>query len=133
MDTDKSGKLLDKALTKRVIAAFYGVYNELGYGFLESVYENALVIALHEADLEVTQQAPLMVHFRDRVVGQFRVDLLVEKRLILEIKAVSQLIDAHEVQLVNYLKCSGVPIGLLLNFGPRPQFKRRIFGLPIPQ
>ncbi|MEG3190783.1 MULTISPECIES: GxxExxY protein [Novilysobacter] len=131
MDTDKS-RIIEKALTDKVIGGFYAVYNELGAGYLESVYENALVIALAEAGLAVAQQAALKVRFRSHVVGEFRVDLLVEGRLIVEVKAVSQLAPAHEVQLVNYLKSSGIALGLLLNFGPRPNFKRRILSPALP-
>jgi GxxExxY protein len=120
--------LLDADLTEQVIGVFYDVYNELGTGFLESVYENALALALRDVGLEVTQQSPLNVEFRGHLVGEFRADLLIERRLIVELKAVSQIAAAHEVQLVNYLRASGLPVGLLLNFGNRPQFKRRIYG-----
>ncbi len=129
MDADKS-VLVDADLTDRVIGVFYAVYNELGTGFLESVYENALALALREAGLVVQQQACLTVRFRNQVVGEFRIDLLVAERLIVELKAVSQLAPAHEAQLVNYLKASGLHVGLLLNFGPRPHFKRKVFGQP---
>lgn len=127
MSADKA-TLIESALTERVIGAFYAVYNELGAGFLESVYENALVVALRDAGLAVVQQAPLEVSFRGRPVGEFRADLLIEERLVVEVKAVSQLSTAHETQLVNYLKATGIQVGLLLNFGRRPQFKRRVFG-----
>ena len=101
--------------------------SELGHGFLESVYENAMAIALQEDGLSLRQQAPLLVRYHGRNIGEFRVDLLVEDYLLVELKPVSQLSPLHEVQLVNYLKASGFPLGLLLNFGPRPQVKRRIF------
>lgn len=129
MDTDKA-VLIDADLTDRVIGIFYAVYNELGQGFLESVYENALAIALRENGLIVQQQACLTVRFREQIVGDFKVDLLVSERLIIELKAVTQLMPAHEAQLVNYLKASGLHVGLLLNFGNRPQFKRKVFGQP---
>lgn len=130
---EASGKpeLLDASLTQQVIGIFYDVYNELGAGFLESVYENAFCIALRETGLEVSQQMPLAVRFRNTVVGQFRVDLLVAKRLVVEVKAISQITKIHEVQLVNYLKATGHPLGLLVNFGPKPQIKRRIVNHPI--
>ena len=127
MDTDKSG-LIEKELTEHVIGVFFDVYRDLGHGFLESVYENAMAIALRESGLLVIQQAPIAVMFRGHAVGEFRADLQVENRLIIELKAVSVLAANHEVQLVNYLKATGVRLGLLLNFGPRAQFARRVFG-----
>ncbi|WP_368564994.1 GxxExxY protein [Pseudoxanthomonas sp. UTMC 1351] len=127
MYTDKK-LLIEEGLTERVIGVFYDVYNELGAGFLESVYENAFAIALREVGIDVQQQVSLQVEFRGLSVGAFKVDLLISKCLIVELKAVAQLNPAHEVQLVNYLKASGVQVELLFNFGPRPQFKRRIFG-----
>lgn len=126
MDADKDG-LLESALTERIIGIFYSVYNELGHGFLESVYENSFAQAMRESGIRVAQQAPIAVHFRGILVGEFKADLLVEERVIIELKAVSQLGVVHEVQLVNYLKATGIPVGLLFNFGPRPQFKRRVF------
>lgn len=120
--------LMKERLTERVIGVFYDVYNELGTGFLEIVYENSFATALREIGIEVQQQVSLQVEFRGLNVGEFKVDLLVSKCLVVELKAVAQLNSAHEVQLVNYLKASGIPVGLLFNFGPRPQFKRRIFG-----
>lgn len=126
MNADKHS-LLEAELTERVIGVFYAVYNELGAGFLESVYENAFAAALRQAGLRAIQQAPIDVRFRGILVGEFKADLLVEDRIIVELKAVSQLGSIHEVQLVNYLKATGIPVGLLFNFGPRPQFKRRVF------
>ncbi len=122
----RAGGLVAGDLTEQVIGAFYAVYNDLGPGFLESVYENALIIALDELELPVLPQVPLVVRFRRQVVGQFRADLLVADQLIVEIKAVSQLAMIHEVQLVNYLRATGIQIGLLLNFGPRAEFRRRV-------
>ena len=126
MNTDTA--LMEADLTESVIGAFYTVYNELGPGFLENVYENSLALMLRENGIAAAQQAPLRVQFRGHTVDEFRADLLVDERLIVEIKAVSRLAPAHEVQLVNYLKATGIRVGLLMNFGPRPQFKRRIFG-----
>ena len=130
MNADKRD-LINGDISERVLAAFYEVYNELGAGFLESVYESAMVHVLAGMGLEVERQASLPVYFRGHLVGDFRADLLVADRLVVEIKAVSQLVQAHEVQLVNYLKASGHPAGLLLNFGPRPQFKRRVHSNPL--
>lgn len=119
-------QLLDAELSERIIGCFFTVYNELGSGFLESVYENSLTLLLREAGIGVVQQAPLRVDFRGSTVGEFRADLLVEGRLIVEVKAVQRLATAHEVQLVNYLKATGIHVGLLLNFGPKAEFKRRV-------
>ena len=119
--------LLDEALTEKVIGVFFEVYNELGYGFLESVYENAMLKALRDAGLAVCAQQPISVYFRGVVVGEYRADLVVEDRLILELKALAEIASIHEVQLVNYLKATRIPLGLILNFGPKPGFKRKIF------
>jgi GxxExxY protein len=129
---NKDGKSLEHGqLTDRVTGVFYAVYNELGTGFVESVYENAMAMALTQAGLQVTQQAGLEVRFRNQLVGSFRADLVVADSLIVELKAVTALLPAHEVQLVNYLKASGIPVGLLLNFGLRPQVRRKIFTHPV--
>ncbi len=125
MNADKA--LLHKELTDHVLGAFYDVYNALGHGFLESVYENALAMILEENGISVTKQHPIDIVFKGRCIGQFRADLLVEHSLIVEIKAQANLMPVHEAQLLNYLKATGLSVGLLLNFGPRPQFKRRIF------
>lgn len=119
--------MIERELTEQVIGAFYAVYNELGPGFLESVYVNSLVIALRAAGLDARLEVPLLVKFRNQVVGQFRADLVVEDRLVIEVKAVSHLLKAHEVQLVNYLRATGIGVGLLLNFGVRPELRRRVF------
>ena len=113
-------------LTGEIIKVFYEVYNELGVGFLESIYENAMVVALAQAGLPVSQQVPCSVIFRGTNVGEHRIDLLVAESVIVETKAVSQLLPIHEAQLVNYLKATAHEIGLLLNFGPTPQVKRKI-------
>ena len=125
MEADKSGLILEK-VTEKVIGAFYDVYNELGAGFLENVYENSLAHCLREAGLDVRQQLPIDVYFRGQRVGEYRADLLVPGQLLIEVKVASTISPAHEAQLVNYLKATGVPVGLLLNFGPRPQLKRRV-------
>jgi GxxExxY protein len=125
MSADRSG-LIEAELTKKVIGAFYTVYNELGHAFVESVYENAFAHILRVDGVEVEQQVPLVVRYRNVVVGEFRADAVVERRLLVELKAVSQLSAAHEAQLVNYLKATGLRVGLLFNFGPRAQFRRRV-------
>jgi GxxExxY protein len=114
-------------LTDKIIGVFYAVYNELGYGFLESVYEESLVIALREAGLPVERQVPVPVWFRSHKVGEFRADLLVESKVFLELKSARVLESAHEAQLLHYLKSTEIEVGLLLNFGSRPQFRRLIF------
>src|SRR5689334_6962122 len=125
MNTDKALKEFE--LTERVIGEFYSVYNDLGSGFVEGVYASALELAFRDARIKAVREMPMTVHFRGHAVGEFRADFIVEARLILEIKAIDRLVPAHEAQLINYLKTSGIHVGLLLNFGPRPEFKRRIF------
>lgn len=119
-------ELVHRNLSERVIGAFYDTYNELGHGFLESVYENAFAIQLEQCGLSVKRQQPVVVRYRGRVVGEFRVDLLVADVLLVEIKAVGALTSIHDAQLMNYLKATGIRLGLLVNFGPTPQFRRRI-------
>jgi GxxExxY protein len=115
----------DKELTEKVIGRAYKVHNTLGSGFLEKVYENALCIELAGQGLQVRQQEPVRVLYDGHVVGDHVVDLLVEDRLIVEIKAVRQLIQQHEIQLVNYLVATQLDVGLLINFGPSVQIKRK--------
>lgn len=114
-------------LTDRIIGIFYDVYNELGYGFLECVYEVSLLIALRQDGFEVDRQIPVPVWFRGNKVGEFRADLLVEKRVLLELKSARMLEKAHEAQLLHYLKSTEIEVGLMLNFGSRPQFRRLLF------
>lgn len=119
--------LKHKELTDQIIESFYNVYNELGTGFLETVYENSLVLVLRERGLKVDQQKELKVKFRDVIVGNYRTDLIIDDKIIIEIKAVSKLIKAHEAQLIHYLKATGIEVGIILNFGDSPEFKRMIF------
>ncbi len=114
-------------ITDKIIAAFYKVYNTLGYGFLEKVYENAMVIELRRQGLEVTTQAPITVFYDDNVVGEYFADLFVANAAIVELKAAKDLCDEHDAQLLNYLKATPYEVGLLLNFGPQPLFKRKAF------
>ncbi len=114
-------------LTREIIAAFYCVYNRLGYGFLEGVYENALAHELRKRGFEVTQQAAIEVRYDGEVVGKYFADLMVNETVIVELKAVEEIADAHEAQLVNYLKATGIQVGLLLNFGPKPGIRRKIY------
>ena len=118
--------LLHRELSEQVIGLFYETYNELGFGFLESVYESAFALRLEEAGIGVRRQHPIVVRFRGHVVGEFRADLLIEELLLVEIKSVQMLLQIHEAQLLNYLKATGIKVGLLCNFGPRPHFRRRV-------
>jgi len=114
-------------LTDKIIGVYYDVYNELGHGFLESVYEESMAIALSEAGLAVQRQVAVPVLFRGRQVGDFRADVLVENRILLELKSARTLDRSHEAQLLHYLRATEIEIGLLLNFGERPQFRRLLF------
>ncbi len=114
-------------ITEKIIGVFYEVYNELGGGFLESVYEQSMAIALSEAGLLVVRQAPITVHFRGQVVGDFRADLLVNNQVIVELKAARAIERVFEAQLMNYLRATNIEVGLLMNFGPKPEFKRFIY------
>lgn len=125
MPTDKGG-LVEGVTSQAVIGAFFSVYSELGFGFMEQVYENALACALREKGFSPVQQAAIDVYFRGHLVGEYRADLLIPGKLIIEVKAVATLSPAHDSQLLNYLKATGVRVGLLLNFGPKPQFRRRV-------
>jgi len=129
MNTDEHG-LKHSALTEPIIGVFFDVYNELGSGFLESVYTEALALALHQAGLSVQREIPLAVCFRGRIVGRFRADLVVGGAVLVEAKACPRLHSRHEAQLLNYLRATVMEVGLLLNFGPRPQFKRLLYDNP---
>jgi len=118
--------LLESDLTEAILGAFYAVYNELGTGFVEGVYESALAIELRMREIGFLRQTHLQVTSRGRSVGEFRPDFVVGDRVIVEVKAVSALSSAHDAQLVNYLKATGMQVGLLLNFGAKPEFRRRV-------
>jgi len=126
----KAPGLKHHELTEKIIKVFFQVYNELGHGFLESVYLEAMAIALIEDGCQVAKQCSIPVWFRKKQVGDFRADLLIDDLVILELKAVKVLEPAHEAQLLNYLRATDIEIGLLLNFGPKPEFKRMIFDNP---
>ena len=111
-------------LTQKIIGIYYDVYNELGTGFLESVYQKSLALALESAGLTVCSRIDIPVWFRGHQVGQFEGDLLVENCVLLELKAARALGSAHQAQLLNYLRATELEVGLLLNFGPKPEFKR---------
>lgn len=114
-------------LTNKIIGLAYKVFRELGAGFLEKVYENALVLELKEQGFEVKQQHPLKVYYKGQVIGEYYADLVVEDKVLIELKAVNELVRAHEVQLVNYLKATGMKVGLLINFGNKLKVMRRVF------
>jgi GxxExxY protein len=120
-------ELLHKDITDKILKAFYTVYNELGFGFLEKVYENALIIELRNTGLRCAKQQPIKVQYGGSVVGDYFADIIVENIVILELKAAEGIVEEHELQLINYLKATEVEIGLLLNFGKKPEFKRKIF------
>ena len=118
-------------LTRQIIGCAYHVHNALGRGFVEAVYENSMVIELRKRGLKVEQQYPIKVYYDGHVVGQFEADLFVAGTVIVELKAVSTLLQVHEVQLVNYLKATGIDVGLLLNFGDQKvEVRRKLRVLP---
>ena len=116
-----------KELTDQIIQAFYDVYNELGYGFLENVYQNALYFELQNRGLQVEAQKAINVYYQDQLVGKYKADLIVNDLVILELKAADALIEEHENQLINYLRATDKEVGLLLNFGTKPEIRRKIF------
>jgi GxxExxY protein len=114
-------------LTQEIIGIFYDVYNELGCGFLESVYREAMRLALSQAGLKVETEIPIPVEFRGELIGIFRADLLVNGTVLIELKACEALAKEHESQTLNYLKATNIEVALLMNFGPTPRFKRLVF------
>lgn len=120
-------ELKHKDITDAIIGAFYLVYNMLGYGFLEKVYRNALMHELRKRGFKVECEVPIKVYYDGVIVGDYYADLIVNDLVILEVKSVGAIFSEHEAQLTNYLKATGIEVGLILNFGPRPEFRRRIF------
>lgn len=136
MTTDKPFRFLPRVpgaqlkhsdTTEKIIGIFYDVYNELGYGFLESVYKESMRFALGDAGFTVATERAIPVWFKGRNVGEFRADMVVNDLILLELKAVRVLDRSHEAQLLHYLKATTVEVGLLLNFGEKPQFRRLLF------
>ena len=122
-----SSKLRHSDLTEKIIGIFYEVYNDLGYGFVESVYDNALCVALGEAGLRVGRQVPIAVWYRGQQVGEFRADVVVNDLVLLELKTAKAFDLAFEKQTLNYLRATDIEVALILNFGPSPQFRRLLF------
>lgn len=120
-------KYLHEDITNEIISAFYEVYNQLGYGFLEKVYENALIKELISRGLSCKKQKSIKVYYKDEVVGEYFADIIVENKVIIELKATENLCEEHTYQLINYLKATNIEVGLLLNFGKKPQVSRKIF------
>ncbi|MDI6032628.1 GxxExxY protein [Flavobacterium sp. LB2P84] len=120
-------EILHKELSESILKVFYDVYNELGYGFLEKVYQNAMYLELKSQGFKVEPQKQIKVYYKNELVGDFFADLLINDLIILELKACDSLVKAHYVQTLNYLKATNIEIGLLLNFGERPEIKRLIF------
>ena len=119
--------LLHSDITGRTIKAFYKVYNILGYGFLEKVYENAMAFELGDDNLFVQTQLPIKVFYGGRKAGEYFADLVIENKVIVEIKTASVIDKAHEAQLLNYLKATDIEVGLILNFGQNAEYRRKVF------
>lgn len=114
-------------ITDKIIRAFYTVYNTLGYGFPEKVYQNAMVVELHRLGMKVQKEVSIQVYYQGECVGAFFADLVVEDVVVVELKAAQELIDQHEAQLLSYLKSCIIEVGLLINFGPKLQIQRKIY------
>ena len=125
MNTDKKSIKYDK-LTENIIRIFYKVYNKLGYGFLEKIYENAMMVEMEKENIAAISQAPIKVIYDDKILGEYFADILVDGKVIVEIKAAKNLAPENEAQLLNYLKATDIEVGLLLNFGSKPQIKRKV-------
>lgn len=119
--------MLHEELTKTIIKSFYTVYNVLGYGFLEKVYQKALLVELRKLGLECQEEVPVKVFYEGIQVGDYRADIIVQDCVIIENKAAEGLVEENEFQLINYLKATNIEVGLLFNFGKKPEFKRKIF------
>ena len=120
-------ELLHKDLTDKILKFFYDVHYVLGYGFLEKVYQNALCYELEKNDIKFEKERKIEVKYKDRIVGEYYADIIVEDKVILEIKACENLCPEHEYQLINYLKATGIEVGLVLNFGEKAKFSRKVF------
>lgn len=119
--------MLQKELTSKIIKAFYKVNDSLGYGFLEKVYENAMFIELNEMGLQVKRQKNIKVFYKGFKVGDYFADLIINNLVIVELKAAESICEEHETQLINYLRATNIEVGLLLNFGKKAEFRRKIY------
>lgn len=120
-------EFLHKNITDKILKAFYNVYNKMGHGFSEKVYENSLMIELRKLGLKCEKQKGIDVYYDEELVGQYFADIIVEDMIILELKAASSIVSEHEAQLLNYLRATHIELGFLFNFGEKPQFKRLLF------
>lgn len=120
-------EILHKEITDKILRAFYNVYNELGFGFAEKVYEKAMVVELSLLGVPCERQKAISVYYKSQPIGEYYCDIVVNNLVILEIKAVAAIAPEHEVQLFNYLKATDIEIGFVLNFGRKPEFKRKRF------
>ena len=116
-----------KELTEKIIKIFYEVYNALGYGFLEKVYENAMMIEFKKERVPAVSQYAIEVYYEGEIIGEYFADILIDNKVIVEIKAARHLVEENEAQLLNYLKATDIEVGLLLNFGTKPEVKRKAF------
>ncbi len=119
--------LLNQSITNTILKVYYEVYNELGHGFLEKVYQNAMYLEVKARGLKVESQKEIKVYFKQQLVGEYYSDLILENKVIIELKATEVLMNAHVAQTINYLKATPIEIGMLLNFGSEPEFKRLIY------
>ena len=124
---EENDLMIPQELIDIILKQFYRIYNDLGYGFLERVYQNALYFALVEQGLKCETEKPIKVYHDGHVVGDYRADLFVEDSVILELKACEELNPAHEAQLINYLKATEIEVGYLLNFGKKAKFSRKVY------
>jgi GxxExxY protein len=122
--------ILHGNVSEKVNKSFYHVYNTLGYGFLEKVYENALRVSLCKLGVDVAQQMPVAVQFEGEVVGEYFADLLVSGVIVVEVKVADAIAPEHEAQVINYLNATGYQVGMILNFGPKPEFRRKVLTHP---
>jgi len=123
---EHNSNFLHSEITDLILKAYYQVYNKLGFGFLEKVYESAMMIELKRLDLKCERQKPITVNYDGIDIGEYFADIIVNDCVIIELKAAENLCPEHEAQLVNYLKATEIEVGLLLNFGKEPKFKRRV-------
>lgn len=119
--------MLHQEITAKILRAFFNVYNNLGFGFLEKNYENAMLIELQSMGMKCTNQDPIKVYYKGEVIGDYFADIIVDGKVIVELKSASSIIPRHEVQLLNYLRATHMEVGLLLNFGEEPAFRRKVF------